>query len=152
MGVRSYIVNKLIDMLNARIRYYLGAFKSTFTFTFNEYFEEEIKDSNVTLCTYNNCSGAERKKIDLAISFAFIDVLKYHRQIEYNVIFFDEILDSSVDSKSLEIITDFISKQVEESGKAAYVITHKQDIAIRNITETVMLEKRNGFTKRINAA
>lgn len=149
MGVRSYIVNKLLDMLNGRIRYYLTAFKSTFSFTFNEFFEEEIKDSNLTLCTYNNCSGAERKKIDLAISFAFIDVLKYHRQIEYNITFFDEILDSSVDSKSLEHITDFICKQTEETGHSVYIITHKQDISIRSITETVHLQKKNGFTRRV---
>lgn len=149
MGVRSYIVNRLLDLLNGRIRYYLTAFKSTFTFTFNEFFEEEIKDATLTLCTYNNCSGAERKKIDLAISFAFKDVLKYHRQIEYNITFFDEILDSSVDSKSLEHITDFIAKQTEENGNCVYIITHKQDIAIRTVTETVRLEKKNGFTRRV---
>ena len=40
----------------------------------DEYFEEEIKDSNGIICLYSNCSGAEMKKIDLAISFAINDM------------------------------------------------------------------------------
>lgn len=149
-GVRSYVVRKLLDMLNSRIRYYLAAFKSTFMFTFNEFFEEEIKDVNATICTYNNCSGAERKKIDLAISFAFADILKNHRQIEYNLTFFDEILDSSLDSKSLENVVEFITKQTAQQSHSVYIITHKQDISIPNVVETVMLEKKNGFTVRVS--
>lgn len=150
LGVRSYIVKKLIDMLNARIGHYLHAFKSTFRFTFNEFFEEEISDSLGAVCTYNNCSGAERKKIDLAISFAFLDILKYHRQTEYNIAFFDEILDSSVDGKSLEHIMEFIGNQAAETGKCVYIVTHKQDIAVPGVVETVFLEKRNGFTTRVD--
>lgn len=150
LGVRSYIVKKLIDMLNARIGHYLRAFKSTFHFTFNEFFEEEITDSIGAVSTYNNCSGAEKKKIDLAISFAFLDILKYHRQTEYNIAFYDEILDSSVDGKSLEHIMEFIGNQAAESNKCVYIVTHKQDIAIPGVVETVFLEKRNGFTTRID--
>lgn len=150
-GIRSYIVNKLLDLLNSRIKYYLAAFKSTYRFTFNEFFEEEIKDANLMLCTYNNLSGAERKKVDMAISFAFVDILKYHRQIEYNVTFYDEILDSSVDTKSLEHIMDFISEQAEQNHKAVYVVTHKSDVALPRVKETIILEKKNGYTTRIDA-
>lgn len=150
-GVRSYIVNKLLDLLNGRIRYYLGAFKSTYKFTFNEFFEEEIKDVNGMICTYSNLSGAERKKVDLAISFSFIDILKLHSQTEYNVTFFDEILDSSVDSKSLEHIMDFISEQAEENHRAIYIVTHKSDVAVPRVKETIILEKKNGFTTRMES-
>lgn len=149
-GVRAYIVNKLLELLNNRIKFYLKSFKSTFTFTFNEYFEEEIKDINGIICLYGNCSGAEMKKIDLAISFAFLDIIKYQQQIEYNIGFFDEILDSSVDSKSLEVIVHFISEQALKNNKAVYVITHKQDIVLPEFTKTILLEKMDGFTRRVN--
>lgn len=149
-GIRAYIVNKLLELLNNRIKFYLKSFKSTFNFTFNEYFEEEIKDANGILCLYNNCSGAEMKKIDLAISFAFLDIIKYQQQIEYNISFFDEILDSSVDSKSLEIIVQFISEQAFKNNKAVYVITHKQDIVLPENTQVITLEKIDGFTHRVN--
>lgn len=148
-GVRSYIVNMLLELLNGRIKYYLKSFKSTFEFTFNEVFEEVITDANGIICMYNNCSGAEMKKIDLAIAFSFLDIIKFHRQVEYNVAFYDEILDSSVDNKSLEHIIEFIAERAKQQNKAVYIVTHKADIMLPQLTETVLLEKKNGFTRRI---
>ena len=148
-GVRAYIVNKLLDVFNNRIQYYLNAIKSTFNFRFNEYFEEEIKDSNGIVCLYSNCSGAEMKKIDLAISFAINDMITLQKQVTYNVIFFDEILDSSLDDKSLNIILNFISEHTQKENKAVYIISHKSGIQIPFVNEVITLEKINGFTKRI---
>lgn len=148
-GVRSYIINKLLDLLNNRIRYYLKSFKSSFSFTFNEFFEEEIKDSNGVMCLYNNCSGAEMKKIDMAISFAFVDIIKLHRQINYNICFYDEILDSSLDNKNLENLLHFISEQNKINNKAIYIITHKNDITLPDINEIIVMEKRGGFTRKL---
>lgn len=149
-GIRSFVVNKLLELLNGRIDHYLRAFRSTFRFTFDEMFNESLVDANNCPCMYANCSGAEQKKIDLAIGFAFLDVLKIHRQVEYNVAFYDEILDSSLDTKSLESLVEFIEGVTREAGRAAYIVTHKSDVALPNIVETVMLEKRNGYTTRIS--
>ena len=148
-GVRAYVVNKLLDLFNNRIMHYLSTIKSTFSFRFNEYFEEEIKDSNGVICLYNNCSGAEMKKIDLAISFAINDMLSLQHQISYNVIFFDEILDSSLDDKSLNIVLNFISEHCYKENKSIYIISHKSGAQIPFINEVITLEKINGFTKRI---
>lgn len=148
-GIRAYIINKLLELLNNRISFYLESFKSTFNFRFNELFEDEIKDSNGTICSYGNCSGAEMKKIDLAISFAFIDILRYHKQLEYNIMFMDEILDSSLDTKSLEYVIQFISEYTMQNEKALYLITHKSDVNLENINETIMLEKEDGFTRLV---
>lgn len=145
-GIRAYIVNKLLELLNSRITFYLNKLKSTFKFTFNELFEDEIKDANGNLCSYGNCSGAEMKKIDLAISFAFIDILKYQQQLEYNVLFMDEILDSSLDTKSLEYVIDFLSEYVMQNNIGLYLITHKSDVNLPEINKMIILEKRNGFT------
>lgn len=149
MGVRKFIVSKLLELLNGRISYYLKSLKSTFEFTFDEKFEESIKDVNGIECLYGNCSGAESKKIDLAIGFAFLDILKYHQQTEYNISFYDEILDSSLDAKSLECVIDFITNMSYDTAKCVYVITHKQDVALPRVTEYITLEKVNGFTRRI---
>ena len=150
-GIRSYIVNNLLELLNGRIKFYLNSFKSKFDFTFNETFDETITDSHGVICMYNNCSGAEMKKIDLAISFAFLDVIKFYRQVEYNISFYDEILDSSVDNKSLEHIISFIAERATINNKSVYIVTHKTDIMMPQLSETVLLEKRHGFTRRIEA-
>ena len=148
-GIRTFVVNKLLSLLNSRISYYLSAIRSSFEFKFNEYFEEEIKDSNGILCLYNNCSGAEMKKIDLAIAFAILDIYTIQKQVNYNIIVFDEILDSSVDDKSLSIILNFITNQLSHD-KGVYIISHKNNVDIPSIKQTILLEKSNGFTTRIS--
>lgn len=148
-GVRAYIVNQLLELFNGRIMHYLHKIKSTFNFRFNEVFEEEIKDSNGIICQYYNCSGAEMKKIDLAISFAINDMLSLQKQVNYNVLFFDEILDSSLDDKSLNIILNFISEYTAKENKAVYIISHKSGAQIPHINEVITIEKVNGFTKRV---
>lgn len=149
-GIKAYIVNKLLELLNNRIAFYLDSFKSTFDFRFNELFEDEIKDSSGAICSYGNCSGAEMKKIDLAISFAFMDILRYHQGLEYNLMFFDEILDSSLDTKSLEHVIQFINEYTLQNDKAVYLITHKSDIALGDINQTILLEKEDGFTRLVS--
>ena len=148
-GIRTFVVNKFLSLLNSRISYYLSSIRSSFEFKFNEYFEEEIKDSNGILCLYNNCSGAEMKKIDLAIAFAILDIYTIQKQVNYNIIVFDEILDSSVDDKSLSVILNFITNQLSHD-KGVYIISHKNNVDIPSIKQTILLEKSNGFTTRIS--
>ena len=151
-GVRNYVVNKLLLTFNERVNYYLRAIKSTFSFEFNEQFEDKIIDSNGLICTYNNCSGAESKKIDIAVSFAIMDMLFLQKQVSYNLLFFDEILDSSLDDKSLGIILDFISEHSYKTNKGIYIISHKSGVQIPDINEVIMVEKTGGFSKRGDAS
>ena len=147
-GIRAFIVNKLLTLLNNRISFYLSSLNSAFEFKFNEYFDEEIKDSNGIICLYNNCSGAEMKKIDLAIGFAIADIFTIQQQVSYNILFFDEILDSSLDDKSLNILLNFINSYYGDK-KSIYIISHKNNIDIPDIKNTILLEKVNGFTRQI---
>lgn len=147
-GIRAFIVNKLLTLLNNRISFYLSSLNSAFEFKFNEYFDEEIKDSNGIICLYNNCSGAEMKKIDLAIGFAIADIFSIQQQVSYNILFFDEILDSSLDDKSLNILLNFINSYYGDK-KSIYIISHKNNIDIPDIKNTILLEKVNGFTRQI---
>ena len=85
----------------------------------------------------------------MAISFAFVDIIKLHRQINYNICFYDEILDSSLDNKNLENLLHFISEQNKINNKEIYIITHKNDITLPDINEIIVMEKRGGFTRKL---
>jgi ABC-type lipoprotein export system ATPase subunit len=91
------------------------------------------------------------KKIDMAISFAFVDIIKLHRQIDYNITFYDEILDSSLDNKNLENLVHFISEHNKSNNKAIYIVTHKNDITLPEINEVITMEKRGGFTRKLES-
>ena len=50
---------------------------------FNEYFEEQIIDEKGKICSYFNFSGAERKNIDLACLFAFMDIRRLQGDVAF---------------------------------------------------------------------
>ena len=128
-GVKSYIVNKLLELLNSKLHFYLKRLDSNSQCIFNEYFEEEIVNEQGKNCSYFNFSGAERKAIDLACLFAFSDIRRLQGGVSYNIARYDELLDAAFDSKGIEIVTDIL-----------------QDVT----GDIIFLEKSGGITRRVN--
>ena len=149
-GVKSYIVNKLLELLNSKLLYYLKRLDSNSICVFNEYFEEEIVNEKNKLCSYFNFSGAERKSIDLACLFTFSDIRRLQGGVQYNISIYDELFDSSFDEKGIELITQILQDRVEELDECSIVISHRKE-SIKAVTgEVVYLIKENGITKRVD--
>jgi hypothetical protein len=149
-GVKSYVVKKILNIFNSKILYYLKELQSNCTITFDQYFEEEIKNDRDKPTMYFNYSGAERKAIDLAVMFSFIDMLKLQTNVHYNVQFYDELLDSSLDSAGVENVVRLLNDFVENNSIGIYVISHRKECSKLANGEIVFLEKENGITKRID--
>jgi len=149
-GVKSYIVNKLLELLNSKLLHYLKRLDSNSICVFNEYFEEEILNEKNKLCSYFNFSGAERKSIDLACLFTFSDIRRLQGGVQYNISIYDELFDSSFDDKGIELITQILQDRVEELNECSIVISHRKE-SIKAVTgEVVYLVKENGITKRVD--
>ncbi len=150
-GVKSYIVNKLLDLLNSRLLFYLKKLDSSSICIFNEYFEEEILNEKNKVCSYFNFSGAERKSIDLACLFTFSDLRRMQGGVQYNIAMYDELFDSSFDEKGLELITNILRDRVEELDESTMIISHRKESikATGRKGNVIFLEKQNGITKRI---
>ena len=94
-GVKSYIVKKILQLFNSKLAHYLKKMDSNCICVFNEYFEEEIINEKGKPCSYFNFSGAERKNIDLACLFAFMDIRRLQGDVAFNISVYDELFDSS---------------------------------------------------------
>lgn len=146
-GVKSYIVKKILNILNSKISYYLAKMDAPCKISFNEYFEDTICDLKGREAEYWNFSGAERKAIDLAIMFAFIDLMRLNGNASFNTLFFDELLDSSMDSKGIDNVINILNDRVENYGDCIYIISHRKE-SIKHMTgELILLQKKNGITK-----
>lgn len=149
-GIKSYIIKKLLNILNERIRYYLNVFESNSKLTFDEYFDDNLfNDKNIEKC-YDNFSGGERKRIDLACLFSFLDIRRIQGDVRFNVIFFDELLDSAISSKACNLIFNVLKERKNLYNENSYIITHRKELKTDSkilINNTIFLEKRNGFTK-----
>lgn len=148
-GVKSYIVNKLLELLNSKLYYYLKKLDSNSICVFNEYFEEEIVNEKNKICSYFNFSGAERKSIDLACLFAFSDIRRMQGGVSYNIAIYDELFDSSFDSKGIDLIIDILIERARLYDENSFVISHRRE-SLKAVTgDVIYLEKRDGITKRI---
>lgn len=149
-GVKSYIVNKLLDLLNGRLAYYINKLDCNAVCRFNEFFEEEIVNDKNKICSYFNFSGAERKSIDLACLFTFSDLRRMQGGIQYNIAMYDELFDSSFDEKCLEHVTDLLRERAEKFNECIYIISHRKE-SIKSVTgDVIYLQKSGGITKRVN--
>lgn len=149
-GVKSYITKKILQILNSKIQFYLQKIGFNCVCKFNEYFEEEIMNDRGKSCSYFNFSGAERKSIDLACLFAFIDIRKMQGSVAYNVVFYDELLDSSLDEQGVELAYQIIAERAKSFNECAYIITHRKSSNFFATSKVIQLVKENGITRRVD--
>mgnify|MGYP003677898704 FL=1 len=122
---------------------------------FEKYFEEEIVDEKGKRCSYHNFSGAERKNIDLACLFAFMDIRRLQGSVAYNFSIYDELLDSSLDERGVDLVLNILRERVEKYNECVMIISHrKESVKIgthyKNEGSVIFLEKKNGITRRVD--
>jgi len=145
-GVKTYIVKKIINILNTRLNYYLQTLDAPFKCTFDEMFEETIYNDKDKECSYFNFSGGERKRIDTAILFTFQDIMRCHSGTSYSLNIYDELFDCALDTKGTDKILQILKEKVDKYNESVYIISHKSN-DLSNIDNIIFLEKENGVTK-----
>jgi len=149
-GVKSYIVKKILQMFNDRLRYYLSKMDANCICNFNEYFEEEIVNEKNKICSYFNFSGAERKNIDFSCLFTFMDIRRLQGNVTYNISIYDELFDSCLDEKGIDLVTKIIKERVEKYNECVLVISHRKESVKSSTGDVIFLEKKDGITSRID--
>ena len=145
-GVKTFIVKKIISVLNNRLNYYLKRLDAPCRCEFDETFEETIYNEENQNCSYFNFSGGERKRIDTAILFTFQDILRFHSGTSFSLNIYDELFDCALDVKGTDKILEILKEKIEKYNESIYIITHKNS-EILNIDDIIFLEKENGVTR-----
>ena len=149
-GVRSFVVKKILQVMNSRINYYLCKLDANCTLQFNEYFTETLIDEKGRECSYHNFSSGEKKRIDLAILFTFQDIRRLQASVDLNISMYDELLDSSLDTKGRTCVVDILNERVEKYNECIYIVTHRPDALDVISGDIIFVEKENGVTRISN--
>jgi len=149
-GVKSFIVKKILQLFNSKLAYYLKKMDANCICTFNEYFEEEIIDNKGKSCSYFNFSGAERKNIDLACLFTFMDIRRLQGDVAFNFSIYDELFDSSLDERGVELVINLLKERVDKYNESIMVISHRKESIKAATGDVIFLEKSNGITRRVD--
>lgn len=145
-GIKSFIVKKILKVLNSRLAYYLKKLEANCLCQFNEFFDEEIIDEGSQPRSYFNFSGGERKRIDLACLFAFADIRRLQGDVNFSTVFYDELLDSSLDDKGVTLTLRTLRERYQENNESCYIITHRSNEVTTKSEHTIHVVKRNGIT------
>lgn len=149
-GVKSYVFFAMLTQLNQSILKYcdrlgvLVQFSVDITKASKPFITTCFKDDGTEI-TYNELSGGERARIDLATCFAVYDLIA-NSKTKFNCLFLDETF-AGLDEEGLYEAFDLL-RSISEQGKSIYVITHNQNVDLLN-TKTINIEKINGVSKII---
>jgi DNA repair exonuclease SbcCD ATPase subunit len=148
-GVKTYIIKKMLPILNSKLNFYLQSLEAPCKCEFNEMFEETIYNERGIECSYFNFSGGESKRIDLAILFMFQDILRMQTGTSFSLSMYDELFDSALDEKGIDKILNILRDRVEQHKENIYIVSHNKAAERAGIDQVILLEKQDGVTRFI---
>lgn len=124
--VRKALLNKNLPFLNQRLAYYLSELGLPHTVEFTHEMTASISQFGSPL-DFGSLSNGQRARVNLALSFAFRDVLQsMHEYI--NVCMLDEALDVGLDTVGVQNAARMIKQKARDEGLSVYVISHRDEI------------------------
>jgi DNA repair exonuclease SbcCD ATPase subunit len=146
-NVKQFAISSIMPFLTKQVNYYLAEGGCNFYLKFTGWLDEEICGPGITDCSYGNLSGGETRSIDLALQLAFLDILHLQLVTAPDIIVFDEILDSSIDSSGLSSLLKIIRAKQKENNSKVFIITHRQEVTDIDVDNIYYVYKENGFSK-----
>lgn len=148
-GVKSSLIKNLVGVLNATIQKYLDSLGINLKCSFDEYFDETIKNKKNKNLSYNNLSGAERRSVDLACVFSFSDLRRKINGVKSNINFYDEIFDGGFDETGLDKLIQTLKERIEKNNLCVYAISHRKEMLKHIDGEIIFLERERDITRRV---
>lgn len=146
-GIKMMLMKKFIPFLNKLINEYLAKFNLAVTVTFDEHFKHSIATHPGIGHKHSLLSKGQKKRIDVAILFAIVDLIKMMGNFKCNLLFLDEFADGNVDSNGFADIVNMIRALSDRDGKSIVVVSHKnEEILYDNLDYMYELQANNMFS------
>lgn len=146
-GIKMMLMKKFIPFLNKLINEYLTKFNLAVTVTFDEHFKHSIATHPGIGHKHSLLSKGQKKRIDVAILFAIVDLIKMMGNFKCNLLFLDEFADGNVDSNGFADIVNMIRALSDRDGKSIVVVSHKnEEVLYDNLDYMYELQSNNMFS------
>jgi len=146
-GIKAKIIKQYVPIINKMINKYLSMLDFFVEFTINEHFEEKILSRGRDNFTYGSFSEGEKFRINLAILFTWRAIAKQRNSINTNLLFLDEVFDSSLDVQGMD---DFLKIINQTEVDNIFVISPKGDQIIDKFTSVLKFEKHKNFSQLVD--
>lgn len=146
-GIKRKIIQHYIPVINRTINKYLGFMNFFVNFNIDEEFNETIKSRHRDVFTYASFSEGEKRKIDLALLFAWRAMAEIKNSLSTNLLVLDEVLDGSLDDTSTEAFLEIINN-MKGAGVNVFVISHKSKEVLQDKFERhIQVVKKGNYSK-----
>jgi DNA repair exonuclease SbcCD ATPase subunit len=123
--VRKALLDRNIPYLNKQLSFYLNELELPFAVEFTHEMTARITSFGNEI-SFANMSAGQKSRINLALSFAFRDVLQ-NLNDKINVCMMDEVLDVGLDTEGVQIATTMLKNRAMAEGLSMFVISHKSE-------------------------
>jgi DNA repair exonuclease SbcCD ATPase subunit len=146
-GIKKKIIKHYIPVINRTINRYLSMMNFFVNFHLDDEFNETIKSRHRDIFTYASFSEGEKRKIDLALLFAWRAMAEIKNSLSTNLLILDEVLDGSLDDASTEAFLEIVNG-MRGQGVNVFVISHKSKEVLQDKFERhVQMTKMGNFSK-----
>jgi DNA repair exonuclease SbcCD ATPase subunit len=142
-GIKSAIIKQYLPIINKLINKYLSQMDFFVDFNIDETFEETIRSRHRDTFTYHSFSEGQKKRIDLALLFAWREVARARNSANINLLILDEVLDGSLDADGMEEFIRII-KQIADGN--TFIISHKTDQIGDKFDRNCIFEMKKNFS------
>lgn len=146
-GIKKKIIKYYIPAINRTINKYLSMMNFFVNFTLDDEFNETIKSRHRDIFSYASFSEGEKRKIDLALLFAWRSMAEIKNSLSTNLLILDEVLDGSLDDTSTEAFLEIVNGMRGQRVNVI-VISHKSKEVLQDKFErNILMTKRGNFSK-----
>lgn len=143
-GIKASIIEQYLPFLNKTINEYLDVIGIGINVSFDETFEETLVGRYADEFTYTSLSQGERARLNLAILFAWQDVIRIASGVQSSLIIFDEVGSDALDSDGIDAFFNIIEMSCRDQN--VFMISHNSYVQEKCHSQ-IKLQKINGFTK-----
>lgn len=147
--VRRTMLDKNLPFLNERLSHYLTNLGLSHQVEFTQEMTASITQFGRVL-DFGNLSNGQRARVNIALSFAFRDVLQsLHQRI--NICMLDEVLDVGLDEIGVKAAARMLKRKARDESLSLYVITHRGEIDSA-FDHRMTIQMKDGFSQVLDEA
>ena len=147
--VRKNLLDRSLPFMNKRLMVYLEKLGLPHRVAFQPDMSAKISQFGTEL-QFGSLSSGQRARVNLALAFAFRDVLQArHGKISFCML--DECLDTGLGNVGVQLAAKMIKEIATEEEMSMFIISHRDEISSMFKTQMVV-ELKNGFSNITQAA
>lgn len=146
-GIKTFIIKKYLPTINKLLNTYLMKFQADMIFNFDVEFNEVVLTKYKEDFTYYSFSQGQKKRIDLAVMFAFIKFAQMkNKKSDTNILILDEVL-TTLDQQGTESVMQVLSEYKNNNDKSIITINHLTDLNQEFFDYNYEVKIDKGFSK-----